>query len=219
MRLFMLPGVFRPISDTWILAEALAAEPAVRGGRVLDVCTGSGALATHAARLGAAEAHAVDVSRRAVLNARLTGLLNGVRVRAVRGDLLTAVAGRIFDVIVSNPPYVPAPTDELPSAGPGRATDGGRDGRAVLDRICTEAPGHLAPGGAVLLVHSSVCDPDATVRLLGDAGLEAEVVVRRPGPFGPLLQERAELLEARRLVAAGQRQEEVVVVRGRRPAA
>jgi release factor glutamine methyltransferase len=218
MRLFMLPGVFRPISDTWILAEALAAEPAVRGGRVLDICTGSGALATHAARLGAAECHAVDLSRRAVLSARLTGLLNGARVRVVRGDLLHAVAG-VFDVIFANPPYVPAATGELPVAGPGRATDGGLDGRAVLDRICADAPARLAPGGVVLLVHSSVCGAGETVRRLEDRGLRAEVAVRRREPFGPLMRKRAGLLEARGLVAPGQRHEDLVVVRGARPAA
>src|SRR5689334_17657235 len=103
MRLLTLPGVFRPISDTWLLAEALEREQLPPGARVLDLCSGSGALAVHAA--AHAEVTAVDISRRAVLTIRLNAALNGVRVRARRGDLFAAVAGERFDAIVSNPPY------------------------------------------------------------------------------------------------------------------
>src|ERR671914_513187 len=94
MRVARLPGVFRPRSDTWLLAAALRRQPQLRGGAVLDVCTGSGALAVAAALAGARSATAVDVSRRAVLTARLNARLNGVRVEALRGDLLAAVRAR-----------------------------------------------------------------------------------------------------------------------------
>ena len=59
---------------------------------------------------------AVDVSRRAVLTVRFNARLNGVRVGARRGDLLAAVPGERFDLIVSNPPYLPA--DGAARAGP-----------------------------------------------------------------------------------------------------
>jgi SAM-dependent methyltransferase len=91
MRILAPPGVFRPRSDTWLLADHLRRDPLLHEGRVLDLCAGSGALAVVARLGGAASATAVDVSRRAVFAARLNGLLNGVRVRARRGDLLSAV--------------------------------------------------------------------------------------------------------------------------------
>jgi HemK-related putative methylase len=163
VRIVTLPGVFRPISDSWLLADALEAETLPPGARVLDLCSGSGAIAISAARR--AEVTAVDVSRRAVATIRLNALLNRVKVRAVRGDLLDAVAGERFDAIVSNPPYVPAPSDELPAGGPERAWDAGRDGRALLDRICRQAPLHLRPGGVLLVtvpVVSRICDPPLT---------------------------------------------------------
>ena len=160
MRLVTLPGVFRPISDTWLLADALDREGLPPGARVLDLCSGSGALAIRAARR--AQATAVDVSLRAVATIRLNALLNGVKVRAVRGDLLDAVPGERFDAIVSNPPYVPAPSDDLPARGPARAWDAGRDGRALLDRICAAAPAHLASGGVLLVVHSSLLGYERT---------------------------------------------------------
>jgi release factor glutamine methyltransferase len=219
MRLIRLPGVFRPHSDSLLLAERLREELARRlHASVADVCTGSGVLAVTAAQSGAGAVAAVDVSRRAVLTARLNARLNGVRIRAVRGDLLAPLAGERFDVIVSNPPYVPSAADELPRHGARRAWDAGRDGRRVLDRICDAAPGHLAPGGAILIVQSSVCDVEQTVERLTAGGLEAAVVTRREGPLGPLLSARAAALERRGLLAPGVRSEEIAIVRGQAPA-
>jgi release factor glutamine methyltransferase len=211
MRLFTLPGVFRPRPDSWMLARALAAEDLAPGARVLDVCTGSAILAITAAQRGA-RTTAIDISRRAVLCAWLNARLNGVRVRALRSDVLAAVSGERFDAIVSNPPYLPGDPD-LPNRGPERAWEGGHDGRALLDRLCEQAPRHLAPGGVLLIVHSSLCGTDATLARLREHGLRAEVIVRHQGALGPLLRARAPELEARRLLAPGQREEEVVVVR------
>jgi release factor glutamine methyltransferase len=217
VRLVTLPGVFRPISDTWLLADALDREPLRPDARVLDVCSGSGALAVRAALGGPREVTAVDVSRRAVATIRLNAALNGVRVRARRGDLLGAVPGEAFDAIVSNPPYVPAPTDALPTRGRERAWDGGRDGRALLDRLCAAAPDHLRSGGALLLVHSSLLGIEATLANLRAGGLEADVVAREWGRLGPLMNGRRAHLEAQGLLAPGADEEVVVVVRGRKP--
>jgi release factor glutamine methyltransferase len=214
MRLIALPGVFRPISDSRLLAECLRGELSP-GAHVADVCTGTGLLAVTAALHGAGTVAATDRSRRAVFNARVNARLNGVAVHVVRGDLLEPLDGRRFDLIVSNPPYVPAETDALPSGGPARAWDAGRNGRAVIDRLCDEAPGRLRPGGALLLVHSSVCGERNTIERLARHGLEADVLVRRRGPLGPLLAARAQTLEDRGLLARGEREEEIVVIRAR----
>jgi release factor glutamine methyltransferase len=212
MRLVTLPGVFRPRPDTWMLARALRAEALGPGARVLDVCCGSGALAFVAALAGA-EATAVDVSRRAVLAARMNGRLNGVRVRALRGNLLEPVAGERFAAIVANPPYLPAADDAPPSRGPARAWDAGRDGRALVDRLFAATPAHLRPGGVLLVVHSALCGVEPSLGALRAAGLEASVAARHRGPLGPLLRARAPLLEARGVLAPGEREEDVVVVR------
>jgi release factor glutamine methyltransferase len=213
MRLLHLPGVFRPLSDSRLLARVMRRE-LTPGSSVADVCTGSGALAV-AAALDGAEVTAVDVSRRAVMAARLNARLNGVRVRALRGDLLGPCEGRRFDLIVSNPPYVPAETDGTPR-GTARGWDAGLDGRVVIDRLCEAAAGHLRPGGSLLLVHSAVCGTERTLERLARAGLRADVVAGERGPLGPLLRERAPLLERRGLLEPGVREESVVVIRGRR---
>ena len=217
MRIVAIPGVHRPRSDTWLLEDALRAELAP-GDSVADLCSGSGALAIAAARHGAGDVLAVDVSRRAALAARVNARLNGCSVRMRRGDLIEALLSERFDLIVSNPPYVPAQTDELPLHRSTTPLDAGRDGRALLDRICRAAPRHLRAGGRLLVVHSSVCGVSRTCEMLGEGGLEADVLVRARGPLGPVLRARAPMLRAQGLLGARE-EEELVVIRGRAAAA
>ncbi|HET6860013.1 MAG TPA: HemK2/MTQ2 family protein methyltransferase [Streptomyces sp.] len=219
VRIFALPGVYAPQDDTSVLVSALRREPALGGADVLDVGTGSGALAVAAARHGAATVTAVDVSLRAVLTARLNARLAGYgrTVRVHRGDLLEPVRGRRFDLVLANPPYVPSPDPRLPERGPARAWDASGDGRAVVDRLCEQVPGLLGPGGVFLMVHSALCGTEQTVRQLTSQGLETEVADRWFVPFGPVLRERAEWLEARGLIVPGQDKEELVVLRAQRP--
>jgi release factor glutamine methyltransferase len=200
-----------------MLADCLRREPLGADRAVLDACTGSGVLAITAALAGAGDVTAIDVSRRAVLTVRINARLNGVRVRALRGDLLEPVAGRRFDAIASNPPYVPSADDELPRRGARRAWDAGTSGRTLLDRLCEQAPAHLRPGGALLVTHSDLLGVERTVELMERGGLEVDVPSRRRGPLGPLMTQRREMLEQRGMLAPGQREEEIVVVRGRAP--
>lgn len=178
---------------------------------MLDVCTGTGALAVTAARLGAGEVTAVDVSRRAALTARLNGLVNGVTVRARRGDLSMFMGERKFDVVLANPPYVP--WVDVAARGRARAWDAGNRGRAVLDRLCVLLPLLLADQGMALMVHSGLCDSGTTLNQLRGAGLKASVVARKVIPFGPVMRRRAAWLEREGLIEPGQREEELVVIR------
>lgn len=125
-----LPGVYPPQHDTSLLADALLFERLTARSRVLDLCTGTGALAVAASAAGAGHVVGVDISRRACANARLNGILNGTSIDSRRGDLTEAVHGELFDLVISNPPYVPALADDLPTAGIERAWDAGKDGRA-----------------------------------------------------------------------------------------
>ncbi|GAA1551728.1 methyltransferase [Actinomadura kijaniata] len=208
------PGVYRPQGDTLLLTETLRRSGMRPGARVLDICTGTGAVAL-AAALGGASVTAVDVSTRAVLAARLNARLRRLPVKAVRGDLLRPVAGQLFDVIVSNPPYVPG-RSAPPRHGAARAWEAGDDGRALLDRICEQAPRHLAEDGMLLVVQSALSGVAPTLAALRGQGLKASVVARRTEPFGPVMRGRAAELEARGLIAPGQRSEELVVIRADR---
>lgn len=213
-----LPGVYRPRSDTALLQEALAAEADRGAQRWLDVCTGTGAVALAAHRLGAPDVTAVDITPRAVRNARLNALLNRARLRVLRGDLFEPVGDERFDVVVSNPPYVPAPPETEATRG-SEAWDAGPDGRLVLDRFCAEVAGVLNPGGTVLLVQSSLADSGRSAELLGEHGLQVEEVGRHEGPLGPIAAAREDFLrENACLTGDGEAVEALVVLRAQRAA-
>lgn len=219
-RVWRLPGVYRPQADTALLAAALCRE-VVPGSDVLDVGTGSGALALYAARLGG-RVEAVDVSWRALAAARLNALRAGHRIEVHRRDICRPggpAAGRAYDLVLSNPPYVPAP----PAGRAGtahraaRAWDAGTDGRQVVDSLCAASAELLRPRGVLLMVHSGLCGPQRTVDLLTGLGLSAEVHARARVPLGPVLRSRLPWLRGRGLMAPGDDQEELVVIRAERP--
>ncbi|WP_405942748.1 HemK2/MTQ2 family protein methyltransferase [Streptomyces sp. NBC_00207] len=212
--LIALPGVYRPQADTRLLAQALADEELGPRTDALEIGTGTGALALHAAARGA-RVTAVDVSWPAVVTARLNALRRRLPLRVLHGDFAARTAGRRFDLVVANPPYVPAPGARLPSHGPERAWDAGPDGRGVIDRICASAPDLLRPGGVLLLVHSGMCGAGTTVDRLTGAGLAAGVVARASVPWGPVLRSRRAWLQGQGLAGGAEEWEELVVVRAR----
>ncbi len=214
MRIARLPGVFPPHSDTWLLAAVLRRRPQLRGGTVLDVCTGSGAIAVAAALAGARSVTAVDLSLRAVLTTRLNARLNGVRVEALRGDLLDAVPGRRFDVIVSNPPYLPSEEERLPGRGAARHTEAGGSGRLVLDRLIDAAPAHLVPGGVLLVTHSSVNGESGDARPHARRGPGARRRGAAPGTARPAARGACAPARGQGHAGAGQRSEDVLVLSG-----
>jgi release factor glutamine methyltransferase len=213
MRLLTLPGVFTPTrSDTSLLWRAVRDAGLPVDGRVLEVCTGSGALALSAARAGG-RVTAVDASRRAVVTVRLNARRLGLYVDVRRGDLFGPVAGEQFDLVLANPPYVPLPTGADRSRA-ARAWDGGPDGRDLLDRLCREVVGVLAPGGTVAIVHSSLADLGRTEELLRAGALVVDRLAQHVGPIGPLAEEHEGHLRAIGVLGED-RTETMAVITGR----
>lgn len=171
------PVTLIPRADTELLVELALAGIASPGCRVLDLGTGSGAIALSIAHSRPdAEVTAVDASAAALAvaqeNAQRLGIEN---VGFVLGDWFSALAGRCFDLIVSNPPYI-AENDRHLAQGdlrfePAGALASGADGLDDIRRIISEAGTYLTPGGWLMLEHGY--DQAAQVRaLLRAAGYE-----------------------------------------------
>ncbi len=183
LRLRVDPRVLIPRPETEVLVETCLARMGAEGV-LLDLGTGSGAvaLALLSERPGW-RAVGVDVSAGALEvargNARSLGLAERLDLRA--GDLYGPVAGERFDLIVSNPPYVPSAEldrlePEVSRYEPRGALDGGPDGLAVLRRIAGRARHHLEPGG-FLAVEIGAGQGPAVRQLLEGAGLAGVRVV------------------------------------------
>ncbi|MFC9999380.1 hypothetical protein [Nocardia sp. NPDC127526] len=119
-------------------------------------------------------------------------------------------------MVLANPPYMPAEAAG-PPRGKDRCWDAGFEGRSAIDALCRLAPEWLSATGFLLMVHSGLCDADRTLTGLRGSGLKAAVVARATIPFGPVLRRRAGRLTARGLLAPGQQDEELVVIRADRP--
>ncbi len=147
-------GVLIPRPDTEILCEE-ALRRLAPGMRVLDIGTGSGALAVSIARHApGCDVTAVDVSETALAVARENAQRNGATVRFEKSDCFQALSGETFDLIVSNPPYIDGEemAQLMPEVRfePELALSGGGDGLDFYRRISREAGAHLSEGGALL---------------------------------------------------------------------
>lgn len=155
------PSVLVPRPDTETLVErALALLAADAPLRVLDLCTGSGAIAvTLAAERPVLRVDATDISEDALAVARDNAARHGVseRVAFFRGDLFAALpeASGSYALIAVNPPYVP--TLDQPTLAPELAFEpklalfAGTDGLLLVNRVCDEASAWLAPGASLLM--------------------------------------------------------------------
>lgn len=167
-----------PRPETELVIEAALTRLKARGDgplRVLDLGTGTGAIAiTLALEVANATVDAVDLSDAALSLARENVTAHGVgdRVTLHAGSLYKPVGDARYDLIVSNPPYIPtAECDELmPDVAnfePRLALDGGPDGTLVLRSLVAGAPAHLRPGGSLVVELGH--DQGAAARAIAEA--------------------------------------------------
>ncbi len=169
------PGVFIPRPETEVLVDSVLEHLDRLGSEapaVLDLCTGSGAIAVSVAfERPFARVHATEIVPPTAVVARGNAERAGVadRVTILDGDLFGPLPVELrgtFDVVVSNPPYIPtADLADLPSevAGfePRIALDGGIDGLDVVRRIAEQAAAWLRPGGVVVMETDTTCAKEA----------------------------------------------------------
>ncbi len=168
-------NVLIPRADTETLVETVLQDCREKeGGRLLDVCTGSGCIAISLKCLGRfAQADASDLSEKALEVAAYNAAANHADVRLIHSDLFEAI-DQTYDVIVSNPPYIADPVieelePEVREHEPRMALSGGADGLAFYRKIAKEAGKYLNPGGKLYL-EIGYDQAEAVARLLREQG-------------------------------------------------
>jgi release factor glutamine methyltransferase len=153
------PATLIPRPETEHLVEAVIAwaQTQARPLRILDVGTGTGAIAIALAKhLSDVRVSACDLSSAALAVAEENAHIHEAQVRFVESDLLNAFTGEVFDVIVSNPPYIPTGDaaemqPEVRDFEPHSALFAGEDGLTIYRRLIVEAHVALAPGGLLAM--------------------------------------------------------------------
>jgi release factor glutamine methyltransferase len=178
------PGVFIPRPETEALLEWAQTVPVPPGGVIVDLCTGSGALALALSSYRPdARVIAVERSEEALRYARANA--DGTAVELVHADVtdpdvLADLTGKV-DLVVANPPYIPDGADlepEVAEHDPHAALFGGPDGMAVIAPIVALVSRLLRPGGQVGVEHDDTTSA-ATVDLFATAGVFTQVAARR----------------------------------------
>lgn len=179
------PAVLIPRHDTeTLLEQALQHAPHLHS--ILDIGTGSGCIAIALARrLPEAQVTAVDLSVEALALAQRNAELHGAAVEFLQGSFFEPVAGRRFDLIVSNPPYITsadllALQPEVRDHEPILALDGGPDGLTAYRAIVSQAATHLEPNGWLLLEVGAGQAADVAA-LLAQAGFGGIITATDPG--------------------------------------
>ena len=188
---YVFPEVYEPSDDSFLLERHLDLRPEQK---VLDMGTGCGLLGLLAASRGA-RVTAVDVNPFAVecskLNARINGLSEKFEARV--GNLFQELDGERFDLIIFNPPYLPEEKGERTGGWLEKAWQGGLSGNEVVEKFLKDVREHVRPGGRVIMVLSSLSNPEKTIASLKAQGFDVTILAKEKLDFEELIVLRARI--------------------------
>jgi|TARA_B110000914_G_C15471418_1_gene450854 release factor glutamine methyltransferase len=142
-------GVYEPAEDSWLIARHI---PKLQGN-VLEIGSGTGIISIHLAKKGY-QVTAIDLNPKAVEATKFNARNNNVNIEVLEGNMFDPVKSRKFDLIVSNPPYLP-PTDEYNDPELALAVEGGPTGSEFTISLLTQAKKYLNPNGSIYMILSS----------------------------------------------------------------
>ncbi len=185
--------VYEPSEDSFLLADALSKTGYRNNRSCLEMGCGTGLQSILLSRIFR-NVQCCDINPSAVdlcmHNSRLNDIKN---IKAYKSDLFSNVSGK-FDLIVFNTPYLPQSDDETVPGDINHAWDGGKDGRAVIDRFLQSAKDHLEDQGSIIMLESSLSSYDKTVRHLEEEGLSVNIISRQRLSFEELVVIKADML-------------------------
>ena len=155
LTLLVLPTVYQPREDSFLLIKALKIKPKEK---ILEIGTGSSIIAIHCAK-AKADVTAVDVNPHAITCAKLNSVLNKVKITVLKSDMFSNVKGK-FDKIIFNPPYLPSDKkDKFYDI----SYSGGKSGVEITNKFLKEAPKFLNKGGEIYFIASSLAKLDKLI--------------------------------------------------------
>lgn len=161
--------VYGPGEDSFLIMDVLSNLP-LQNRQVLDLGTGSGILGLYCAQNGACVT-VTDVDDRMLENVLAAASKLELKITAAKSDMFSNVAGR-FDIVLFNPPYLPS--GEIKDS----TTDGGIDGRRLIDRFFDRLTDHLKQDGFALILVSTLNNPKLIIEQHPTYSIN--VVSRRP---------------------------------------
>ena len=167
--------VYSPAEDSWLLREAILAEN-LKGKNCLDMGTGSGIQSRAMLTAGAKNVVAVDINSDAIREAKKNNSKLSDKITFFEGDLFEFIhnnPSEKFDLIAFNPPYVPSKDIRW------KDTDGGENGREIIDIFISEFDKYLAPKGILLLLVSSLNKEKEVLEALGKKGFVSQIILEK----------------------------------------
>ncbi len=180
LKLKVRESVYEPREDSFLIAKVLEEE--LNGQKiksVLEIGCGSGLLSIIAAKRGC-DVLAADINPAAVECMKQNAELNKIKIKTVLSNLFENVEGK-FNLVIFNPPYLPEEQTEN-----SRTWAGGRN-LEIITRFIKEVKNYLADNGKILIVISSLSNPEAVLNHFSDNGFKAEIISEQKIPWEKLL--------------------------------
>ena len=167
--------VYSPSEDSWLLESAILKEK-LNGLNCLDMGTGSGVQSKAMIEAGAEKVTAVDINPDAIREAKKNNSKLIDKITFFEGNLFSFIhnnPSELFDLIAFNPPYVPS--DDIKW----KDTDGGKNGREIIDIFISEFDKYLVKGGVLLLLVSSLNNEKEIVEALDKKGFVSQIILEK----------------------------------------
>jgi release factor glutamine methyltransferase len=180
--------VYPPQEDSFLLEKAILEENLVNK-KCLDLGTGSGIQSRAMFKKGSRNIFAVDINYKALYSSQKNNSDIISSIRFAESDLFSSIKNEKFDFIAFNPPYVPSSSIKW------KDLDGGKKGRETIDRFLNELPNQVVNGSIVLLLVSSLNNPDEIIQIFEEKGFLVKIISSKKFFFEEIFVLRAIYIE------------------------
>lgn len=179
IEIYLCENVYEPSEDTELLAKTILEHCNVKNKTVLEIGTGTGAIAILLAKNGA-KVTATDITTEAIKCAQKNAKINNVKIEFLKGNLFDPVKNRKFDIIIFNPPYLPEEEyDYLLPPTYKKALIGGKEGNETIIQFINQLPNHMHNHSKAYIVTSTLSKPKQILKHIKNNKLKAKTITKQ----------------------------------------